>query len=93
MYLIAIECADAGSVYQPLIDALVVARNMTAPVIDNADRKNEFVAGEYRKEFYGEGQEFFYYKRRGEQNILWTKKKGGKEVYVLPLPKTEIKFY
>lgn len=93
MYLIAIECADVGSVYKPLIDALVVARNMAAPVIDNTEKKNKFVAGEYRKEFYGEGYEFFCYKRKGEYDILWADKKGSKEVYVLPLPKTEIKFY
>ena len=44
------------------------------------------------KEFYGEGQQFFQAKRRGDKTILWTDTEGSKAVYVLPLPKSEIKF-
>ena len=44
------------------------------------------------EEFYGEGQQFFQAKRRGDKTILWTDIEGSKAVYVLPLPKSEIKF-
>lgn len=92
MYLIAIECSDKVTVYKPLIDELVEARNISVVNVENVDKKNEFVAKEYQKEFYGEGQQFFQYKRRGDKTILWADKEGGSKVYVLPLPKSEIKF-
>lgn len=92
MYLIAIECSDNEVVYKPLIDELVAARNISVLNVESVEKKNEFVAKEYRKEFYGEGQQFFQYKRRGDKNILWTDEEGGKNIYVLPLPKSEIQF-
>lgn len=92
MYLIAIECSDDETVYRPLIDELVAARNISVLSVENTDKKNEFVAKEYQKEFYGEGQQFFQNKRRGDKNILWTDKEGGKDVYVLPLPRNEIMY-
>ena len=58
----------------------------------NVLKKDEFVAKEYQKEFYGEGQAFFYNKRKNVIDILWTDEKGSTEIYVLPLPKTELKY-
>lgn len=92
MYLIAIECSDDEVVYKPLIDELVAARNISVLNVGSVEKKNEFVAKEYQKEFYAEGQQFFQYKRRGDKHILWTDIEGGKGVYVLPLPKGEIQF-
>lgn len=92
MYLIAIECTDQEAKYKPLVDELVVARNISVINVATVDLKNAFVAKEYQKEFYGEGQQFFQTKRRGDKTILWTDIEGSKEVYVLPLPKSEIKF-
>jgi len=89
MYLIIIECSDDVEVYKPLMDELVLARNIS--VLD-IDKKDEFVAKEYQKEFYGEGQAFFYNKRKNVIDILWTDEKGSTEIYVLPLPKTELKY-
>ncbi|MFR3330233.1 MAG: RagB/SusD family nutrient uptake outer membrane protein [Odoribacter splanchnicus] len=92
MYLIAIECSDKKEEYKPLIDELVVARNISVVNIETVGQKNVFVAQEYQKEFYGEGQQFFQTKRRGDKTILWTDTEGSEAVYVLPLPKSEIKF-
>lgn len=92
MYLILIECSEEETVYKPLVDELVVARNISQYNIENVERKNEFVQKEYQKEFYGEGQAFFYCKRKGMKDIFWTDIKGSEAVYVLPLPKTEIKY-
>ena len=86
MYLIAIECTDQEAKYKPLVDELVVARNISVINVATVDLKNACVAKEYQKEFYGEGQQFFQTKR------LWTDIEGSKEVYVLPFPKSEIKF-
>lgn len=92
MYLIAIECNDDLAECKQLVEELVVARNISVLNVDNLDKKNEFVGKEYQKEFYGEGQTFFYCKRKAMKEILWTDKEGGKDLYVLPLPKTEIKY-
>lgn len=93
MYLIAIECSDEASVYQPLIKQLLTARNMSLDM-DNAgvDQKNQFVAMEYHKEFYGEGQAFYQSKRRNDETIMWSNTPGSASVYVLPIPKGEIKY-
>lgn len=58
MYLIAIECSDLETEYKPLVDELVAARNISVVNVSTVDLKNAFVAKEYQKEFYGEGQQF-----------------------------------
>lgn len=51
---------------------------------------------EYRKEFWGEGQLFFYYKRMNQTSILSALSGGNINMdntkYVLPLPKSETDF-
>ena len=93
MYLIAIECSDNSAVYQPLINQLLTARSISLDM-DNAgvDQKNQFVSMEYHKEFYGEGQAFYQYKRRNDEMIMWSNTPGSTSVYVLPVPKSEIKY-
>ncbi len=58
----------------------------------------DYLTLEYRREFFGEGQLFFYYKRLNEEWIpdavsdwddeVWM----SKEEYVVPLPESEIKY-
>ena len=80
MYLIAIECSDAPDEYKPWVNELLKARNVSQQVnVETQEGKKAFVATEYNKEFYGEGQQFFQYKRRGDRNILWTNKEGTKK--------------
>ena len=45
---------------------------------------------EYRKEFYGEGQYFYFMKRTKIDN--WDGKELGELQYVLPLPDSESKY-
>lgn len=47
---------------------------------------------EYRKEFLGEGQLFYYYKRLNFTQIDGAGVPAGDAVYVLPLPDNEIEF-
>ena len=76
MYLIAIECSDLETEYKPLVDELVAARNISVVNVSTVDLKNAFVAKEYQKEFYGEGQQWFNMKRLkkdiqiSESNVL-----------------------
>lgn len=48
---------------------------------------------EYRKDFYGEGQMFFFYKRLGYDTFLWpTSKEVTFDNYRLPIPETQAVF-
>lgn len=47
---------------------------------------------EWRKEFIGDGQLFFYYKRMGVTSIPYTTATCDDKVYVLPLPQAEVDF-
>ncbi|GAA4292352.1 RagB/SusD family nutrient uptake outer membrane protein [Aestuariibaculum suncheonense] len=54
---------------------------------------------EYQREFYGEGQIFFYYKRRNTNRILNANTTSttsfitmGEDKYVVPLPDSELKY-
>lgn len=93
MYLIMIECSESAAEYMPLVDELMKARNVSLQInAGTPENKEKFLNLEYNKEFYGEGQLFFQYKRRSEKNILWSNVEGTKSVYELPIPKTEVKY-
>ena len=47
---------------------------------------------EWRKEFIGDGQLFFYYKRMGVTSIPYTTATCDDNVYVLQLPQAEVDF-
>ena len=47
------------------------------------------MVNEYRREFYGEGQMFYTYKRTGATTILWGNGNVDENVYIVPLPETE----
>lgn len=91
MYLIAIETA-APAEAQSLWTAFRSARNLTSTTLpaDPALRQLEIIK-EYRKEFYGEGQAFFAYKRVNatKANIIFVPS-GAIVDYMPPKPKTEI---
>ena len=47
---------------------------------------------EYRKELVGEGQLFYYYKRLNFASIPGSAVSGSDDIYVLPMPETEVEF-
>lgn len=87
MYLIAAECA-------PLADANTyfskfrAAREATAITLTDTNRETVLMT-EYIKEFYGEGQAFYAYKRYGVTNMLWADHTTAEAQYVVPLPSKE----
>ncbi len=50
------------------------------------------IAKEYRKEFYQEGQLFFFYKRTNAAVLEGTARPGSEAMYVPPMPDDEIEF-
>ena len=90
MYLIAIEAAptlnEANAFYIPYMKA----RNVDASPLQQEQLMTEVIR-EYRREFFGEGQMFYTYKRLGIKNMLWkTDREVSEQDYVVPLPSTEL---
>nr|WP_240966234.1 RagB/SusD family nutrient uptake outer membrane protein [Pseudoflavitalea sp. G-6-1-2] len=74
MYLIAAEAAPEAD-RQPYWDEFMRARNMEGDIPFPSDQLSQKLAlmKEYRKEFFGEGQSFFTYKRMNADpgSFLW----------------------
>lgn len=91
MYLIAMETA-AQAEAQSLWTTFRLARNLTGNTLptDPVQRQLELLK-EYRKEFYGEGQAFFAYKRINatKANVLFIPATATVN-YIPPMPKTEV---
>lgn len=97
IYYIAAEIlkdSDPARVVE-LLNLVRDARNLDDfHLADNlsADELDEEIKKEYRKEFLGEGQMFYYYKRRNATRIDGAAISAGNDVYVLPMPDNEIEF-
>lgn len=77
-----------------LLNLVREARNLSLyplPATLTADEIQDEVGKEYRKEFLAEGQMFFYYKRLNASRIEGAGV-SATNVYVLPMPDTEIEF-
>ena len=88
MYLIAMECSPL-SVAEDLYKSMSVARDIEPVKIESEEDLRELLILEYNKEFYGEGQAFYAYKRLGAKEIIFTAEPGSAETYVIPLPLQE----
>jgi len=92
MYYIAAECEpDATKAFEYLN---VVRFNRNLPNLPTTANKHTELQKEYQKEFIGEGQLFFYYKRRGITSIPNPTATSGNitmnaSKYVVPLPLSE----
>ena len=89
MYLIAMETttslAEANTMY---IDYMQ-ARNIPAEGFKSQEDLRVEIVNEYRREFFGEGQMFFTYKRMGATTMLWRNEDVSEENYIVALPDTE----
>ena len=91
MYFIAVENGDTD-----LFRTYRIARNLDASIDGTLTDQNAIMARlelEYRKDFYGEGQMFFFYKRLGYTSYTWpTVKTVESASYRLPIPETQAHF-
>ena len=88
MYLIAMECGSIQNA-NDLYKEVCVARDITPVTFGSTEELSETLILEYNREFYGEGQAFYAYKRLGRSKIFGTSTVGSALIYVLPLPKAE----
>lgn len=94
MYLIAAECTDNKTDALKYINTLRQHRGFDSSndLKDEnitEDMLQEIIGKEYRKEFIGEGQWFFYCKRKDIADLPDVKVPFSKSYYVLPIPDQE----
>jgi hypothetical protein len=97
MYYIAAECTyetDAAKGIE-LLQAVRAARGINKPLVAaTKEQMLQELVKEARKEFFGEGQLFYMYKRlnRPIANLLGGNVAASDKVFVMPLPDNEIEF-
>jgi hypothetical protein len=91
MYFIATECGN-----EDLFRDYRIARVLDASIdgsLTTPEAIKERLEKEYRKEFYGEGQMFFFYKRLAYNRFIWPVVKDIAEAnYILPIPESQSVF-
>lgn len=99
VYLIAAEAGlEVGMETEAIrfMNTFLEERGYLSDYIKNTTQLKDIIAGEYSREFYGEGQYFFYLKRKRVSPL--TSGLGGKTIemdeqkYVLSLPDSETKY-
>lgn len=92
MYYIAAECTDPVTATGYLNKVRENRGLKDLQVMQDAATQQTEITKEYQKEFWCEGQLFFYYKRLNTQQIPYTSIPGSDKVYILPLPDNEIQY-
>lgn len=91
LYYIAAECTPDDNSAAVLLNTVRANRGLP-PVTFNGDKQTQ-ITREYQKEFWGEGQLFFYYKRINQPTIVNGSGSGTVDMsdtkYVVPLPLSE----
>lgn len=90
MYLITMECSSLPEATNIWNNTLSVMRDEEKiPEFNSREKLEDLLIMEYNREFYGEGQAFYAYKRLGREVIIGSMKKGDQDTYILPLPPQE----
>lgn len=95
MYYIAVETAPNKNKALEYLNTVRFHRGLND--LSSTAKLEAEITQAYRKEFYGEGQLFFYYKRKAFSSIpsgtqWWSSVSMGPKRYVIPLPRSETKY-
>lgn len=96
MYFIAAETAPTSEEGMGYLNKFLPKRDLNP--LDEGSNLTEALQAEYRREFFGEGQFFYYCKRKNLSYIPqisdapWDAKYVTPDVYVIPLPESEIMY-
>ncbi len=89
MYLIAMETSNDITRINELYNTYRTSRNITGTEFANKQDVMAMIEREYRREFFGEGQMFFFYKRNNAKSMAWAEKAVAEANYRIPFPATE----
>lgn len=90
MYLIAIETSSNLAEINALYKDYMISHNVISmPNFESLNDVKTWIENEYRREFIGEGQMFYTYKRLGETQMLWSTTPADENTYIIPLPESE----
>ena len=94
MYYIIAETAENET--DALASINLVLDNRGVELLTSVSQLESTLLNEYQKEFWGEGQLFFYYKRMNASSIFSAFSGGNVNmndtIYVVPLPQIETDF-
>ena len=92
IYLIGAECTMVSDPVKSLSYLNTIRTNRGLPALQSNANLSDEIHKEYVKEFLGEGQLFYFYKRNSYGNIpYWGTPVDNKE-YVFPVPDKEMEF-
>ena len=90
MYLIAMETSNSLDEVHSLYATYMKDREYTLYTpFDSLDDVRKEMVNEYQREFIGEGQMFYVYKRLDAEKMKWNDKEMTDDDYILPLPSSE----
>ncbi len=92
MYLIAAESASTIETGLSFFKEFRASRDLTTSTYMSKEQLQSDILKEYEKEFYGEGQTFYAYKRINSPSMLWSTVVITPSVYQIPLPQDEISY-
>jgi hypothetical protein len=89
MYLIAMETCNNLDEINRLYAPYRIARDIASVTFATEQEVMDMIEKEYRREFFGEGQMFAFYKRHNATSMLWSDRTISETNYIIPLPTTE----
>ncbi len=92
IYLIGAECTKESDPVASLAYLNTIRTNRGLPPLPSNANLTDEIHKEYVKEFLGEGQLFYFFKRNGYGNIPYWGTPVGYNEYVFPLPDKEKEF-
>lgn len=89
MYFILMECHSDMGIVNQMYAKYCTARNIPVIEFSNKAEVVDRLSLEFRREFFAEGQLFYFYKRHGVQSMPRCARGCGESAYVVPIPKKE----
>ena len=89
MYLIAAECAPNLAEANRIMRIYKGNRNIEHQDYISFASMESDILNQYQREFWGEGQMFYAYKRKMSKEIMWSTTPFAEKNYVVPLPDGE----
>lgn len=93
MYLIAAECATSLDDQISYLNTIMSHRGLVGvSTSSTASQVAGYIKAEFVREFYGDGQSFFFLKRKGSTTGIISPSSFAVKNYIFPIPEDEIEY-